>query len=220
MSNFVTIDEDKFEKKTTYTTTTMLKLDMDLFGGDVNLQLRRGVIMPSSDFLVIDISWKGRDGEFLGMKNGKLTIMADNNTIVLPAHENYTKKEYFNSYDHTGTAVESCFYGLSKEDFLKICNCSSVSAKLYTDANNYEINNGNAFAVYCKLFYNAVYDNKAYADVVQNALAEFENAGNSSTFKEIAIDGSGAKASSGCLGMLALLIGMTSAAIGGICALV
>ena len=217
MSNFVTIDEDKFEKKVTYTATTKLGLDVDLFAFHKYLKLRRVVIMPSSDVLVIDIHYLGTNGaSFLGMRNGKLIVLADNETIVLPAHENYFYR------NDLGKPNESCFYELSKEDFLKICNSSSVSAKLYTGSENFEIKNSNAFAVYCKLFYNAVYDNTAYADVVQNALAEFENAGDSSssTFSEIAIDGSGVKSSSGCLGMLALLIGMTGAAIGGLCAIV
>ena len=215
MSNFVTIDEDKFEKKVTYRATTKLGLDVDLFAHTTNLELRRVVIMPSSDFLVIDINYVGTNGaSFLGMRDGKLIVLADNETIVLPAHENHFYR------DALGKPVESCFYELNKEGLQKICNSSSVSAKLYTGSVDFEIKNSNAFAVYCKLFYNAVYDNTAYTDVVQNALAKFKYSGDSSIFSKIAIDGSSVESSSGCLGMLALLIGMTGAAIGGLCALV
>lgn len=213
MANFVTIEEDKFEKKTTYTTTKELSLGANFVSWDLKLQLRRLVMMPDQDSMLIDISSHGlNNGRWLNLDEGKLIILVDDETIILPAHTNYAR------HDRMGNAEESCYYELEKSNLTRICNCRSISMKVYVDNGGVEVDNSNAFAVYCKLFYNAVYDNTAYTDVAEKALGEFTKQ-NYNTFSNIKLDGSDAK-EGGCMGMLALMITMAGAAIGGICSLI
>ena len=58
MSNFITIDEDKFEKKTTYQNSKELELRTTSgpICSECNISYRRVVVMPDEDRLVIDPS--------------------------------------------------------------------------------------------------------------------------------------------------------------------
>ncbi|MCQ2245405.1 MAG: hypothetical protein MJZ69_01290 [Bacteroidaceae bacterium] len=217
MAEFVSINEDKFQKQTIYNTAKPLIFDMkDMFGWDIKATLCRVVKMPDTDSLVVELK-SSQEKTALGL--GDIAIIADDTTINLTAFGNKSKREYFNSYDEDGTNVETCYYELSKENLCKICSCSSFAMKLYSRNGSSEIGNANAFAVYCKLFYNAVYDNTAYTDVVAKALGEFtKGMAHTSKFSDIKLDGSGANG--GCMGMIALFITMTGAAIGGLCSLI
>lgn len=217
MAEFVSINEDKFQKQTVYHTAKPLCFDMkDVFGWDIKATLCRVVKMPDTDSLVVELK-SSQKRTALGLSD--LVIIADDETITLTAFGNKSKREYFNSYDQDGTDVESCYYELSKENLATICNCKSIAMKLYSSNENSKIGNTNAFAVYCKLFYNAVYDNTAYTDVVSKALGEFtKGMADTSKFSDVKLDGSGANG--GCMGIIALFITMTGAAIGGICSLI
>lgn len=215
MAEFVSINEDKFEKKTTYTTAKELNLGANFVSWDLKLGLRRLVKMPDLDLMLIDITSHGlNNGRWLHLDEGKIIIIVDDETIILPANTNYARR------DSQGNADESCFYELDVYNLQKICNCRSISMKVYTGAaGGEEVANANAFAVYCKLFYNAVYDNTAYTDVVNNALGEFTRTNaDLSNFSDIKLDGSGANG--GCMGMIALMLTLGGAAIGGVCSLI
>lgn len=219
MANFVTVEEDKFEKETTYTTTKELNLGANFVNWDLKLELRRIVKMPDQESMLIDINSHGlNEGRWLHLAEGKIIIIADNETITLPANTNYARR------DSSGNADESCYYKLGKSNLQKICNCKSILMKVYVGngalgPGGVEVDNANAFAVYCKLFYNAVYDKSAYTDVVANALGEFtKSMADLSNFSNIKLDGSGANG--GCMGMIALMLTLGGAAIGGVCSLI
>lgn len=215
MSNFVTINEDKFEKKTTYSATTLRLGGWESFTQDFVLKYRRIVIMPEQDILVMDIDIK-MSGVWPNLNKGKIIMLIDGETVTIDdVHENWHDckvRERFTDYS------ESCFFMIDKELLKRICDSKSFSMKLYCGVEG-EVENVNAVVVYSKLFYNAVYDNTAYTDVVANALEAFIS--NNGTFSKIALDGSGAnEGGGGCMGMLALLITLTGTAIGGLCALI
>lgn len=221
MSNFVTINEDKFEKKATYENSKPL----NLYGPSLRewiptskLKYRRITIMPEQDILVMDIEINtyGIHGGWPNLNQGKIIMLIDGETVTIDdVHENWHDTNY------SGTAYfESCYFVINKELLKRICDSKSFSMQLYAEKGKGEVENVNAVVVYSKLFYNAVYDNSAYTDVVANALGEFTRSdANISTFSKIALDGSGAN-DGGCMGMLALLITLTGTAIGGLCALI
>lgn len=214
MAEFVSINEDKFEKKITYRTTLGLNISCPagifLFG-NFHLKLRRLVKMPELDSMLIDVILDDCKHKYK-LSEGKIIIIADDETITLPAHSNesgYTSDGFY----------DSCYYELGRDNLKKICDSNSVSMKVYTGVGAQEIDNVNAFAVYCKLFYNVVYDNTAYTDIVTKALGEFtKSSAEESKFSDIKLDGSGANG--GCMGMIALMLTLGGAAIGGVCSLI
>jgi hypothetical protein len=220
MSNFVTIDEDKFEKKTTYQNSKHLNLDTD--GGasicDGKISFRRIVVMPDQDCLLMDLDIEASGSNWSNLNRGKIILLIDGETVTLnnPV-ENYHDSEVLD--DGSSYYKESCYFEIGKDLLKRICDSKSFAMQIYVDAGRTEVENVNAVVVYSKLFYNAVYDNTAYTDVVTNALGEFTRSNaDLSSFSKIALDGSGANG--GCMGMFALLITLAGAAIGGICALV
>lgn len=217
MSNFVTIKEDKFEKNTTYQNSKGLKLDSDgVIIFLILISYRRIVVMPDLDCLVMDMEISAGGSGWPNLNNGKIILLIDGEAVTL---DEPVENWHDSDYDGKTTHKESCFFEVGKDLLKRICDSKSFEMKIYTDTERTKIKNTNAFVVYSKLFYNAVYDNTAYTDVVANALSEFtRSSAGASYFRGIALDGSGAN--SGCMGMLALLITLTGAAIGGICALV
>lgn len=219
MSNFVTIEEDKFEKKTTYKNSKHLTLvGTSLYPWTIerHLNYRRLVVMPDHDSLVMDIYVKSYQTDWPGLNFGKIIMLVDGETITLEAHENWHDNHVYNG---NSTYEESCYFEIGKDLLKRICDSKSFNMQLYGDNGKGEVENVNAVVVYSKLFYNAVYDNTAYTDVVANALGEFTRTNaDISNFSKIALDGSGANG--GCMGMIALMITLTGAAIGGLCALV
>ncbi|MCQ2237787.1 MAG: hypothetical protein MJZ73_00950 [Bacteroidaceae bacterium] len=164
MAEFITIDEDKFEKKTSYITTDYLGL-FNFVSWSTRMKLRRIVAMPDFDEIVIDFYSHGlNNGRWLGLSEGKLIIIADDETITLPAHGNYESRDY------NGNADESCYYELGKTNLLKICNSKSIAMRIYTGKGTDELANAKDFAVYCMRFYNAVYDKTAYTDAIEEAI--------------------------------------------------
>lgn len=219
MAEFVTFTEDKFKNKTTYQNSKHLNLDgsdMWPWTSDRHLNYRRIVVMPDQDSLVMDIYVASFDHDWPHFSNGQVILLIDGETVTLEAHENWHDCKV---YDGKATYEESCYFEMSKELLKRICDSKSFCMKLYGGNGSGEVANVNAVVVYSKLFYNAVYDKTAYTDVVNNALGEFTKSNaDVSNFSKIALDGSGANG--GCMGMLALLITMAGAAIGGICSLV
>ena len=217
MAEFVSIEEDKFEKKTTYQTSKGLNLsetcETIIIGGDFKLYLRRINVMPDNDTLVFDVHSECDNWFFL--RQGKMIILVDGETIELEPHESYAHT----ANDGVIKCVESDFYCLSKELLEKICRSSSFAMRIYGKNSSIEIANNNAVVVFCKLFYNAVYDGSMYQDVVDNCISQFTDYfGDINKFESINLDGSGAKG--GCMGMLALLLTLGGAAIGGVCSLI
>lgn len=220
MSNFVTIDEDKFEKKTTYQNTKHLKINgtnqCPWFDG--NLNYRRIVAMPDHDSLLMDIEVHSTLGnDWPNLNAGKIIMLIDGETVTIDElHENWHDCDVDDGKTYY---EESCYFEIDKDLLKRICDSKSFCMKIYGGNLQGEVGNVNAVVVYSKLFYNAVYDNTAYTDVVANALGEFTRSNaDISHFSKIALDGSGANG--GCMGMIALMITLTGAAIGGLCALV
>lgn len=221
MAQFISIEEDKFENKTTYMNTKHLNLeDVGVSGyGWITsgyLNYRRVVVMPDHDSLVIDVEVEDFDDGWPNLSQGKVILLIDGESVTLKPHENWHDCKTFEGQT---TYKESCHYGISKDLLKRICDSQSFAMKLCGDGGSAEVKNVNAVVVYSKLFYNAVYDNTAYTDVVANALGEFTRSNaDLSKFSKIALDGSGANG--GCMGMLLFMISVASAAIGSICALV
>lgn len=219
MAEFVTINEDKFKNKTTYENSKHLNLD----GSDMwpwtstrHLNYRRIVVMPDDDMLVMDIYVDSFDNDWPNLNRGQVILLIDGDTVTLEAHENWHD---CNVYDGKTTYKESCYFEMDKDLLKRICDSKSFSMKLYGGNGSGEVSNVNAVVVYSKLFYNTVYDNTAYTDVVEKALGEFTKSNaDISNFRDIQLDGSGANG--GCMGVLALMITMAGAAIGGICSLI
>lgn len=219
MSNFVTIDEDKFEKKTTYQNTKHLNID-DTEGiwESCYLNYRRLVIMPDHDSLLMDIEVHSSLGnDWPNLNAGKIIMLIDGETVTID--EVYENWHDCDTHDGTTFYKESVYFELDKKLLKRICDSKSFCMQVYGGNLKGEVENVNAVVVYSKLFYNAVYDNTAYTDVVANALEEFTRSNaDMSSFSKIALDGSGANG--GCMGMIALMITLTGAAVGGLCALV
>ncbi|KWW27616.1 MAG: hypothetical protein AUK64_2108 [bacterium P201] len=222
MAEFVSIAEDKFKKKTTYTNTKHLSLEIDsansIFGWIIesNFNYRRIVEMPDQDDLLFDITVKAWRTDWPHLDHGQIILLIDGESVTLTPYENWHDCETF---EGNTTYKESCYYEISKDLLKRICDSKSFGMKLYGGNGHAEISNVNAIVVYSKLFFNAVYDKTAYMDVVANALDQFTRTNaDISNFSKIALDGSGANG--GCMGMLLLIISMASAAIGGICTLV
>lgn len=222
MAEFVSIEEDKFKNKATYTNTKNLNLQINaansVFGWiqDCQFNYRRIVVMPEQDDLLFDITVKAWRTDWPHLNRGQIIFLIDGESVTLAPYENWHDCKTF---EGNTTYKESCYYEISKDLLKRICDSKSFGMKLYGGNGNAEISNVNAIVVYSKLFYNAVYDKTAYTDVVANALGEFTRSNaDLSKFSKIALDGSGANG--GCLGMLLLIISMASAAIGGLCALV
>ena len=220
MSNFVTIDEDKFEKKTTYQNAKHLSIEgtnqWTWYG--CNLNYRRIVTMPDHDSLLMDVEVHSTFGnDWPNLNAGKIIMLIDGETVTIDeVHENWHD---CHTNDGKTYYEESCYFELDKDLLKRICDSKSFCMQLYGGNLKGEVGNVNAVVVYSKLFYNAVYDNTAYTDVVANALGEFTRSNaDISNFSKIALDGSGANG--GCMGMIALMITLTGAAIGGLCALV
>lgn len=215
MSNFVTIEEDKFTKRTTY--KTAMRLSLEGFASSY-LNYKRIIVMPDHDVLYIDLE---------DSSCTKIIMLIDGDTVVI--ENEYHSPEIYDNRKSTGKYVYGSWeshdntYLLIDKDLLKrICDCKSFNMKIYSFSSGNEVKNVNAFIVFSKLFYNAVYDNTAYTDVVTNALAEFTRPNSDlSHFSKIALDGSNADGSmmEGCMGVFVLLISLTATAIGGICAL-
>lgn len=217
MSNFITIDEDKFEKKTTYQNSKELELTTTSgpICNECNISYRRVVVMPDEDRLVIDLKLKYGGSNWLNLNSGKIIILVDGEAITLNQPvENYHDCKVYDGGETYYT--ESCYFEIDKDLLKRICDSKSFGMQIYTDGERMGVENVNAIVVYSKLFYNAVYDSTAYTDVVANALEVFKS---NSFIDEIALDGSGAK-TGGCMGMLILLVTFAAGAIGGICALV
>ena len=219
MSNFVSIDEDKFEKKMTYLNSKQLNLFTH--GGasicGCKMSFRRIVVMPDQDCLVMDLDIVAYGSDWPNLNRGKIILLIDGEPVTL----NNPGENYHDCDVHDGETYykESCYFEIDDDLLKRICDSKSFAMQIYVATGRSEVKNVNAVVVYSKLFYNAVYDSTAYTDVVANALGEFTRANaEMSSFSEIALDGSGANG--GCMGMLALLITMAGTAIGGICALV
>jgi hypothetical protein len=215
MDNFITIDEDQFEKKTTYQNSK--ELDLIITSGPLcscNISYRRVVVMPDEDRLVIDLKLDYDGSNWLNLNSGKIIILVDGEAITLnqPVENYHDCKVYDKGETHY---EESCYFEIDKDLLKRICDSKSFGMQIYTNGGRMGVDNVNAIVVYSKLFYNAVYDSTAYTDVVANALEVFKS---NSTIWEIELDGSGAK--KGCMGMLILLVTFAAGAIGGICALV
>lgn len=207
MSEFITVTEDKFKGKSTYETTKTLNLDGCDYG-TLKASLRRLIIMPAEDVLLMDLKIDANNiNDWPHMRNGNVIMLVDNETFVLDPVENYFDCE---THDGNTTYYESCYYDIGKNLLKKIADSNSFSMKVYGEGWGSEIENTNAFIVYCKLFYNQVYDNAAYVETVNNALAEFQkfNA-DISSFSKINKDGS--NANGGCMGAILLLITLGSA---------
>lgn len=209
MSEFISVTEDKFKGKSTYKTTKSLYLDHHGFGfiyGQLQVILRRLIIMPEDDCVVMDLYLSGFSS-CPNLVHGNVIMLVDNETFTLEPVENYHD---CHTFDGQTTFEESCYYELSDNLLKKIADSNSFSMKVYGDGWETEIENVNAFIVYCKLFYNQVYDSSAYVETVNNALAEFQKTTLSiSSFSKINKDGSNAK--SGCMGIILLLIAFGTA---------
>lgn len=218
MANFVSIEEDKFKNKTSYQNTKHLSLDSnDMWPWTLNryINYRRIVVMPDHDLLVMDIEVESYDNDWPRLCDGDVVLLIDGETVTLEPHENWHD---CSTYDAKTTYKESCYYDMNKDLLKRICDSKSFAMKLYGGNGSGEVKNVNAVVVYSKLFYNAVYDNTAYTEVVANALGEFTRGmADTSNFSKINLDGTGAKG--GCMGMLLLLISLTGGAIGGLCSL-
>ena len=230
MAEFVTFTEDKFKNKTSYQNSKTLNLSFDRSHLTLNERLLRGwrasakfnyrriVIMPDYDSLVMDIELESK-ADWPNLNIGQVILLIDGETITLKPHENWHDCKISTQNGSVSKEYkESHFYEIDKDLLKRICDSKSFSMKIYGGQESDEIENVNAVVVYSKLFYNAVYDKTAYTDVVEKALKEFTRRdADISKFSNIALDGSGANG--GCMGLLALLITMAGAAIGGICAL-
>lgn len=218
MSNFVEISEDKFEKKTTYQNSIPLNLDGHMCMAP-ELKYRRVVVMPDKDFLLMDIEVTSFDGGWPQLNKGKLIMLIDGESVTLKPYENWHNCD---TYNGRTTYKESCYFEMDKDLLKRICDSESFYMQLYGGNGKGEVENVNAIVVYSKLFYNAVYDNTVYTDVVANALREFtRDFAYVNKFRKIALDGSGAcDANGGCMGMLALLIVLIGATMGEICVLI
>lgn len=211
MGEFITVTEDKFKGKCTYETTKSLQLDqLDFIYGDIKANLRRLVIMPEGDSLVMDLKLEARNiNTWPNLDHGNVIMLVDNETFTLEPVENYHDCDVF---EGSTTYKESCYYELSDNLLKKIADSDSFAMKVYGDGWEAEITNVNAFVVYCKLFYNQVYDHSAYTETVNNALAEFQRTNaDVSSFSRINKDGS--NANGGCMGVILLLITLGSALI-------
>ena len=220
MSTFITIDEDKFEKKTTYKNIKHLNIagTNQRTWFRCKLNYRRIVAMPDHDSLLMDVEVHSF-GNWPNLNAGKIIMLIDGETVTIDeVHENWHDC-HTNTSNGTTSYVESCYFKLDKDLLKRICDSKSFCMQLYGGNLKGEVENVNAVVVYSKLFYNAVYDNTAYTDVVANALVEFTRSdADISNFSKIALDGSGANG--GCMGMIALMITLTGATIGGLCVLV
>jgi len=217
MAEFVSIQEDKFQNKTSYQNTKNLNLDFQSeWIIEALFNYRRIVVMPDRDELLFDMQVTAWCTDWPHLNQGQIILMIDGRSVTLSPCENWHDCE---THDGKTTYKESCYYIISKDLLKRICDSKSFGMKLYGGNGDAEISNVNAIVVYSKLFYNVVYDSTAYTDVVANALNEFTRSGaDLSNFSKISLDGSGANG--GCMGVLLLMICMASAAIGGICALV
>lgn len=226
MSEFIKIVEDKFKDRIDYETAKHLTVSGPFFKQFMNI--RRVVIMPDYDDLAFDIIITAKNTNWPKMADGNLIMLIDGEKVTINPLKNW-HNDYTESHERTksdGRVVtytdyyykESYCYTLGKEVFEKICNCKSLSMRVYTGSGWFDITNTNAVVVFSKLFYNEVYDSSCYNDVVKNAMGSFTGllSGNRK-FDDISLDGSGAK--SGCLGMIALLVTMTGAIIGGLCSM-
>jgi len=217
MAEFVSIQEDKFKNKTSYQNSKHLNLEFQSeWIIEALFNYRRIVVMPDQDNLLFDMQVKAWLTDWPHLDQGQIILLIDGEPVKLNPYENWHDCE---THEGRTTYKESCYYEISKDLLKRICDSKSFGMKLYGGNGNAEISNVNAIVVYSKLFYNAVYDNTAYTDVVANALNEFTRSNaDLSNFSKISLDGSGANG--GCMGVLLLMICMVSAAIGGICALV
>lgn len=206
MVEFVTFEEDKFKKQTTYKCSRRLRLNgsnLRFWRRSCDLKYRRIVIMPDLDSLVMDICIADNN-DWTHFSDGQIILLIDGEAVTLEAHENWHRCVNVIK-SNTLSHIESCYFEMSKELLKRICDSKSFCMKLYAGNVSIEVDNVNKVVVYSKLFYNAVYDNSAYTDVVEKekSLGEFTG-----------------EFTGGCMGMLALMITMAGAAIGGICALV
>lgn len=62
--------------------------------------------------------------------------------------------------------IEEDNYIITQEELKKICDATSVDIQISGEAQRIEVN-ANNFIAYCRLFYNAFYDNEAYVDTVE-----------------------------------------------------
>ena len=216
MAEFVEITEDKFDNTISYMTSHPLGLYVHL-GSHIGLNFHRTVFMPNGDFIWMSITHNTCNDKLLYLNQGEVILLLDGEKVLLTPNGNWQNREV------RGTVVmntENCSYNLDRHLLKRICDSNTLAMRVSSGHGVGELSNVNAFIVYAKLFYNAVYDNTAYTDVVRNALSEFtRTSASDSRFEKIQLDGSGAKAT-GCMGTVALLIALGLGSIYGICTII
>lgn len=210
MEDFIKIEEDKFEKKTIYSTRYAVKINSDssLLSpeyGHYNAEFQRIVAPSGEDRLRLHIenwslySFKEEDeaslleelrsGEPSGfikygrLEKGKVSILVDNDVIALLPSE----------FDK-----ENCYYDTDRTTLQRICDAKSFEMKVSgRDDFSFELKPEalNNFQTYCKQCYNGFYDQTAYTDAL-----------NQSTSTK-----GGSKG--GCLGVFVAILGFAGLAI-------
>lgn len=212
MAEFVTINEDKFEKKTVYTTTEEVKINSDgkLLSpeyGHYNAIFIREASSNGTDTLQLKIiNWclygfkeedannilkQIKNGEQGGLvkygrlEQGKIDIIVDNDVIQLSPCVH--GKDY-------------CIYNTDKETLKRICDAKEFAMRVSgRDDFSFELTSAikNDFLIYARKCYNGFYDKSAYTEALTQSTS-----------------------SGGCMGILALMIISSAALIGGVCSLV
>lgn len=203
MAEFINLSEDKFEGKTTYKNTKQLSLDGDFYPWAlrVKINFRRIAIMPSTDDLLMDIYVESYKTDWPYLNGGHVVMLIDGESFTFEPNVNWHDCK---TIEGNTTFMESCFYDISEDILKRIADSNTFAMKIYGENGSGEVKNVNAVVVYAKLFYNQVYDQSAYKDVVNNALEEFTRRDSDlSKFSKIATDGTGANG--GCMGMLIAL---------------
>ena len=169
---FVTIEKDKFTNVIRGYTTQKLYLNCI---GSFRLDYSRTKFSPSHDSLNMSLSYNNDPDGYKHLKQGYIIMLINGKPItVYPSYDwQHCSTDIYEGKIHFRFS-ESCTYNINRQLLKLICDSKSFAMKIYGGAMaGREISNVNAFVVYSKLFYNAVYDRKAYTNVVANALNIF-----------------------------------------------